>query len=90
MFTLQTSFKTLLLREGAGGGGGEGDFKFVSRGDCVAKRKTPETLVPIMSKNPASDQKKDMNKTKVSCLRKSPNFAVYVSVFVSAEGQVYT
>jgi hypothetical protein len=40
MFTLQTSFKSLLLNKG------------VSRGDCEVK--TLKTFVPIMSKNSAS------------------------------------
>jgi hypothetical protein len=34
MFTLQTSFKSLLLGGGGGGGGGIKSVQSVSRGDC--------------------------------------------------------
>ncbi len=52
MFTLQTSFKPLLLWGRGGGGRG----KNPSIGDWIERKKTLQTFVPITSKNSASRQ----------------------------------
>ncbi len=51
MFTIQNSFRPLLLNRGGGGGGGNPLVKVTKN---IARRKTLKAFIPIRSKNSAS------------------------------------